>query len=166
MKMVDPETVCGTLPIRCAMVSIVALRGTGPATQMLLVRRAGAYLRGVWSYTAGHIEARETGWQAALRELREETGLVPEAFFATSFCERFYSTPGNCVEIVPAFAARIAADAEVRLNAEHSAYQWASLDAAADLLPFGSQRDLLAHVRREFVLREPSPFLRIDPASR
>ena len=163
MKTGDSGTVHATLPMRCTMVSIVALRGTGLATQMLLVLRAGAYLRGVWSYTAGHIEARETGWQAALRELREETGLVPEAFFATSFCERFYSTQGNCVEIVPAFVARIAANAEVHLNAEHSACQWASLDAAADLLSFGSQRDLLAHVRREFVLREPSAFLRLPP---
>lgn len=151
------------LPIRCTMVSVVALRGAGAATHMLLVRRAGAYLNGVWSYVAGHIEAHETAWQAALRELAEETALAPLALYATSFCEQFYDRGHECIQVVPAFVAAVAPDAEVRLNAEHSAFRWAPLDEAATALPFGSQRDLLAQVRREFVERAPSPFLRIAP---
>ncbi len=149
------------LPLRCHMVSVLVLRGTGNDTRMLLVRRAGAYLHGVWSYVAGHVEAGETGWQAALRELREETGVLPVTLHATSFCEQFYSAQDDGIELVPAFVARVADDIAVRLNGEHSAFRWATLDEASGLLPFGSQRDLLAHVRREFVEREPSPFLRI-----
>lgn len=149
------------LPIRCTMVSIVALRGSGDATEMLVVQRASAYLHGAWSYIAGHIEAGETGWQAALRELREETGLTPATFYGTSFCEQVYFAGEDCIEIVPAFVAHIANDATVRLNPEHAAFRWLALDAAADSLPFGSQRVLLAHVQREFVARAPSPFLRI-----
>ncbi len=149
------------LPVRCRMVSIVALRGTGAATRMLVVRRAGAYLHGVWSYVAGHIESGEAGWQAALRELREETALAPESFWATSFCEQFYAVRSDSIELVPAFVARVADDAEVHLNGEHSAYRWVSLDEAFELLPFGGQRELIAYVRREFVERRPSPSLRI-----
>lgn len=149
------------LPVRSTMVSVLALRGAGAATRMLLARRADTYLDGAWSYIAGHVEAGETGWQAALRELREETALLPESFWATSFCERFYLAQADSIELVPAFVARIADDAQVRLNGEHSAFRWVTLDEAAALLPFGSQRDLLAHVRREFVEREPSPFLRL-----
>lgn len=149
------------LPVRNTMVSVLALRGMGAATCMLLARRADAYLDGAWSYIAGHVEAGETGWQAALRELREETALQPESFWATSYCESFYLAQSDSIELVPAFVARIADDAQVRLNGEHSAFRWVTLDEAAALLPFGSQRDLLAHVRREFVEREPSPFLRL-----
>lgn len=151
------------LPVRCRMVAVVALCGTGDDTRMLVARRASAYLRGVWSYIAGHVQAGETGAQAALRELAEETTLVPETFHATSFCERFYAPESDDIEIVPAFVARIARDAEVRLNAEHSAFRWVTLAEAAELLPFGSQRELIAHVRREFVAREPSLFLRLNP---
>lgn len=150
-----------TIPVQCSMVSILALRGAGDATRMLLVRRASHYLEGVWSYVAGHIEEGESAWQAALRELREETGLVPDALYATSFCEQFYVTGTDRVEVVPAFVARIAGGAAVHLNREHSAFEWASLDEAAQRVPFGSQRDLIAHARREFVQRDPSPFLRI-----
>ncbi len=143
------------------MVSIVALRGAGDDTRMLVARRASAYLGGVWSYIAGHVRAGETGWQAARRELGEETGLAPDALYATSFCETFYNARADCIEIVPAFVARIGDAAEVRLNREHSVFQWISIGDAAELLPFGSQRDLLAHVEREFVRREPPPFARI-----
>jgi dATP pyrophosphohydrolase len=30
---------------------------------------------------SGAVEAGETGWAAALREIEEETGLVPERFY-------------------------------------------------------------------------------------
>lgn len=149
------------IPVRCTMVSLVVLRGTGESTRMLLARRAGGYLDGVWSYIAGHREAGETGWQAVLRELREETALVPENFWATSFCEQFYDAGNDTVELVPAFVACVDEHAPAHLNAEHSAYRWVTLAEAADILPFGSQRELVAHVRREFVERAPAAALRI-----
>ncbi|MGH8279416.1 MAG: NUDIX hydrolase [Gammaproteobacteria bacterium] len=143
------------------MVSVIVLRTTGKRTEMLIARRHDEYLNGVWSYIAGHIAQGEAGWQAARRELREETGLVPDEFYATSFCEQFYLAESNSIEIVPAFVARVDAAASVQLNAEHSAFRWVSLDEAAALLPFGSQRDLLAYVQREFIARAPAVFLRI-----
>ncbi|KAB2898109.1 MAG: NUDIX domain-containing protein [Dokdonella sp.] len=143
------------------MVSIVVLRGRGARTRMLVLRRHSTWLDGVWSYVAGHIEPGETGAQAARRELAEETGLVAEALYATSFCEQYYDPANACIQIVPAFVARVAADAPVRLNREHSALRWVTLARAMRELPFGSQRDLLAHVQREFVAREPHPRLHL-----
>ncbi|MGH8154307.1 MAG: NUDIX hydrolase [Rhodanobacteraceae bacterium] len=154
------------IPIRCTMVSVLAVRGRADATRVLAVQRASAYLKDAWSYIAGHVEAGEAGWQTALRELYEETALVPAELYATSFCERFYSGRDDCIEVVPAFVARVGDDAEVRLNPEHSTFRWVSLADAAAMFPFGSQRDLLAHVHREFIERQPSPWLRIEPERR
>lgn len=149
------------IPVRCTMVSVLALRGQPREPRVLAVCRSGPYLQGAWTYVAGHVEADEAAWQAAQRELAEETGLVPTELYATSFCEQFWSAYTGCIEVVPAFVARVADAAAVRLNGEHAAFRWVSLDEAAALFPFGSQRDLLAHVRREFVEREPSHWLRI-----
>ncbi len=149
------------LAVRCSMVSVVVVKDASADAQVLLLRRAAAYLRGVWSYVAGHIEPDETGWQTALRELAEETGLVPRALYATSFCEQFYAAANDCIMIVPAFVALVDSDCELRLNDEHSAWRWLSFDTAMPELPFGSQRELFAYVQREFIERPPSRHLLI-----
>ena len=152
------------LRLRCGMVSIVVLRGAGAATCMLLAQRRSQYMDGAWTYIAGHIEAGEAAWQTARRELVEETGLVPEALYATSFCEQFYDAGNDCIQIVPAFVALVSGDVQVQLNAEHTAFRWLSLDEAMEQLPFGSQRDLLAQVRREFIERTAAAILRMPAA--
>ena len=44
-------------------------------TEVLLIERAKGPLRGLWSLPGGHIEPGEAARGAALREVREETGV-------------------------------------------------------------------------------------------
>lgn len=150
-----------TIPIRCSMVSVLVVRGSGNAAQVLLMQRAGEYLRGVWSYVAGHIEVGEAAWRSALRELHEEARLVPTTFYSANYCEQFYDPREECIAVVPAFVAFVPGDATVRLNREHDAFRWLRWEEAMSLVPFGSQRELFAHVRREFIERAPPPELRL-----
>jgi len=143
------------------MAAVVVLRPAHPEPQVLLLRRASSYLHGVWSYVAGHLEAGETLWQCALRELAEETGLRPQALYSADCCEQFYDAQSDCIQLVPAFVAMLAAEARVRLNHEHDASRWLSFAAALPELPFGGQRELFARVRREFVERTPPESLRL-----
>lgn len=149
------------IPVRCTMASVVVLRGTGTDARVLLVRRAGPYLAGAWSYVAGHLESGEALWQCALRELAEETSLQPTALYAADSCEQFYDVGDDCVQLVPAFVAVVDDDATVQLNQEHTAFRWLKFSEAIPELPFGGQRELFAHVQREFVERTPSPWLRM-----
>lgn len=52
--------------------SAVVLRGG----EVLLVERGKDAAGGLWSLPGGHVEAGETAMQAAIREVREETGLA------------------------------------------------------------------------------------------
>lgn len=146
------------LPVRCTMVSVVVVRAA--ASRVLLLQRTGPYLPGAWSYVAGHLEADETGWQCARRELAEETSLTPLALYSADRCEQFYDGAANCIQLVPAFVAMVDDNATVRLNQEHHLFAWLDFDEAITRLPFGGQRALFADVRREFVERPPSPWLR------
>lgn len=149
------------LPVRCTMASVVAIRGHGEAARVLLVLRAGAGLRGAWSYVAGHLEPGEALWQCALRELAEETALRPTTLYSADQCEQFYDVQAECIQLVPAFVVTVTDHAVVQLNSEHSAFRWLQFAEAIDALPFGGQRDLFAHVQREFVQRAPPRWLRL-----
>ncbi len=59
-------------PVPCA--GVVCLRGD----EVLLIRRGRPPKQGEWSLPGGRIEAGERAVDAALRELREETGVEAE----------------------------------------------------------------------------------------
>lgn len=60
------------MPPRRAAVSVVVFRDD----TVLLVRRGREPARGLWAPVGGRIEADETAEAAALREVREETGVT------------------------------------------------------------------------------------------
>jgi dihydroneopterin triphosphate diphosphatase len=129
---------------------------------MLLLRRSNPHLRDEWCHVAGGIEPGEAAWQAALREVREETGLEVHRLFSADYTEQFYEAKRNVVTIVPAFVAYVDSTQPVRLNGEHSAFRWVTFGEAGQLVTFGGQRRLYEEVHREFVVREPSPWHEIN----
>lgn len=62
------------LPAPVPCVGVVCLRGDA----VLLIRRGTPPKQGEWSLPGGRIEAGERAMDAALRELREETGVEAE----------------------------------------------------------------------------------------
>lgn len=144
-------------------VSVIALRQRGVDTEVLLLKRTQTLI-GEWCQVAGGIEPGEMAWQAALRELREETGLVPSDFYSADTCEQFYDADDDTIHIIPVFVAFISTEAEVQLNHEHSEYCWISFEQARALVSFGGQRRVLSWVEEEFVNRIASDHLRIEPS--
>lgn len=147
--------------MQCFAVSVILLRTDGDPVRVLLMRRRGEFLAGEWCQVSGRIEEGETGWQAALRETREETGLVPARFYSADVCEQFYDPAHDRVSVFPVFVGFVAPDPRVTLNEEHSEARWMTFEEADAAVTFGGQRAVLQHVRREFVDRPPTEWLRI-----
>ncbi len=150
-----------TLPIRCINVAATVLRLDQDPAKVLLLRRRTGVFDGLWCQVTGTIEAEETAAQAALREVREETGLVPNGFYSADVCDQFYNAEENCVEVVPIFVAILETDQPVRLNRENSEYRWVTIDEAVGLVPFVGHRSALRHIENDFVERTPEEWRQI-----
>jgi len=124
------------------VVDVYPYRMRGDALELLLLRRAcKASYAGAWRMVGGKIETDETAWQAALRELREETALTPERFWAIPSLNRFYEWQHDRVNLIPAFAAEV--EGRPVLNHEHDAFAWFGADAAVERLQWPEQQRLV-----------------------
>lgn len=103
------------------------------------------YGAGHWDFPKGRQEKNETEEQAALREIKEETG-IEDVEFADGFREAisyFYKQGGETMfKEVIFFLAQSAAD-EVKLSSEHIGYAWLGYENAYKKLTFNNAKELL-----------------------
>ena len=143
------------------MVSVVVLRQNHKKFQTLLLRRT-EYLAGAWCVVVGKIKPGEKAYQAALRELKEETGLKPVSFYSADFCEIFYEHTQDIININPVFVAFVDNNQTVKINHEHDRSEWLSLEQVFNRVPFAGQRRMFSHIKEAFVERQPSQYLKIN----
>lgn len=127
-----------------------------------LRRSADDYLGGTWQTVRGRIEGEETAWQAALRELREESGLAPAEFYKLSTLESFYLAHEDAIWHVPCFCVLIRRDQPVQLNGEHDDYRWVDQENIMNAVMWPGERQALEEIFREILANGLSkPFLRL-----
>jgi dATP pyrophosphohydrolase len=129
---------------------------------LTLLRAPHVILGGTWQMVSGTIEPGETAYAAAAREMLEETGLRPLHFYQASYVNRFYLAATDQILLSPVFAAEAPPDAQVRLSGEHTDFAWVPPEEAHRRLPWPGQRESLATIRDQFLLRAPLPASRLD----
>lgn len=116
----------------------------GSKPNYLLFKRASGHIyHGQWRMIGGKVKSDEEYWQAALRELFEETALKPKKFWTVPSINSFYESTTDSILHIPAFAAEIDSGDSIQLNQEHSEYSWFELDQALDKIFWPEQRRLL-----------------------
>lgn len=110
---------------------------------LLLKRSSGKIYENQWRMIGGKAEDGETYWQAALRELNEETGLLPITYWTIPSVNTFYEHKTDQIHHIPAFAAEIDPKSNIILDDEHSAAEWFKLDNALNHIRWPEQRRLL-----------------------
>lgn len=124
------------------VVDVYPYRLTHEAPRFLLLRRSETVTyAGAWRMVGGKIADGEAAWQAALREVQEETQQMPVHFWSIPSVNSFYEWRHDRINLVPAFAAELT-DNPV-LNHEHDAFAWHTAEEAAARLAWPEQSRLL-----------------------
>jgi dATP pyrophosphohydrolase len=110
-----------------------------------LQRSRGTRCPGSWETVHGRIEASERPEQAAVREVREETGLTLDRLYNVT-CQPFYLHTVGVVQMAVVFAAFVTEDSNVRLGVEHERYAWLSMSEAAARFTWPREREALEHI--------------------
>ncbi|MBB65792.1 MAG: hypothetical protein CMO81_12100 [Waddliaceae bacterium] len=159
MSLMEQEYVRSLKP---SCVAVFVLRRVAERVECLLLRRTGLYLDGVWQMVTGKVEEGETAWEAALRELKEETGLHAEELY-TEGVETFYMFPLDRMYSNPLFVAFVSPEAEVCIDEnEHDQFEWLPFDQVKSRLAFMTQKECLRRVEQYYINETPSPHEQID----
>ena len=149
---------------RVTGVDVWPYRQSEGGAEFLLLHRSGRDGAPFWQGVSGWIEEGEAPHLAALRELREETGLDALELYTVDAVFDLYAWKRGTVEAIVPFAALVEADTEPQLSSEHDEWRWESLEAALDLVPYEPQRAALRRIAADILDRPDLAHLyRIEP---
>jgi dATP pyrophosphohydrolase len=123
------------------MIEAHVFRETEGGIEFLLLKRSEKEIYpGLWQMVSGRIEENEKAYETALREIKEETGLIPEQLWAAPNVNQFYSHENDYISLLPVFAARVDGKTDVVLCDEHCDCIWAFPEEAKKLLAWPGQK--------------------------
>jgi dihydroneopterin triphosphate diphosphatase len=113
--------------VQVGVVDVYVIR---PSWQVLVLQRAtDTRCPGSWETVHGHIEPAELPEMAAVREVREETGLAIERLYNVTV-QPFYLHRYKAVQLAVVFAAFVPEESVVVLGPEHQHADWLTVDEA------------------------------------
>lgn len=121
---------------------------------LLLKRSENENYGGIWQMVTGSIDQNEKAFDTAIREIKEETGLIPQKLWVVPNVNSFYSPDKDELIMIPVFAALVINDAVV-LSSEHSEYQWTDKEKAKALLAWNGQRKSVDTIYQYFKSENP-----------
>lgn len=117
---------------------------------LLLKRSEDQPYPGIWQMVTGKIKENEKAYQTALREIKEETGLVPLQLWVAPTVNSFYEPKNEFICLLPVFAVRIDSQ-KIRLSDEHTEYKWVKKEEAKKLLAWEGQRKAVQIIEDYFL---------------
>jgi 8-oxo-dGTP pyrophosphatase MutT (NUDIX family) len=133
---------------------IITGRFAGGEREYLLLKHANG---GHWSFPKGHVEEGEQPREAAIRELKEETGLAVRKFVPKFYEKTSYTFERNGLTVpktVIYFLGTVSGDCRVELSPEHHSHLWLPYDDSRSRLTYENDRNLLDRADQELTGKE------------
>ena len=143
-----PDQLAPMTSVVPGVVDVYVIRPLPDGWRVLVLRRAmDTRCPGAWETVHGHVEADEKPEAAAVREIREETGLEVDRLYNVTV-QPFYLHKLETVQLAVVFAAFVAEPAEVKLAEEHQQFEWLSVEDADSRFIWPRERQALRDVHQ------------------
>lgn len=151
--------------LRHDLIQCYVVRPVGITHEFLQLHRSpGQLMGGTWQPVTGRIEPGECAWQAALRELKEETALEPLELYSVEAVQMYYMQVDDAIWHAVPFCAYVRPDAPITLDQEHDQYRWIPRDHAAGQFFWSADKRAVAEICLTILDNSPAKaFLRITP---
>ncbi len=147
-----------------AMVQVHVARQTGfEKYEFLILQRSAAQkvFPSIWQVITGKKKEGETFVQCALREMLEETNLVPTEVWALPFVATFYLQSTDSIHHSPVFGVLVDTLHAVTVSKEHQESVWVTEREALKRLAMPSHREGTEIFLKEILLKENKEFFKI-----
>jgi dATP pyrophosphohydrolase len=121
-------------------------RVNGRVQFLVLLRRPEVALGNTWHSVHGKVGGEETAHRAALREMRQTTGLTPRRFYSADLVGQFYDHFSDTISLTPVFAALVEGPGPVILSPDYIDFAWCDLEEAVARLFSNVQRWAVRHI--------------------
>lgn len=123
------------------LVEVHIFRRKKNGIEFLLLKRAeNEIYPGLWQMVSGKIKKGEKGYVTALREIKEETNMIPLSIWVAPNINSFYYPEKDCISFLPVFVAEVSVNSVIKISEEHSSYKWVKADKAKKMLAWPGQR--------------------------
>ena len=117
----------------------IAFMDKGVPKYLILKRSHNKRYPSIWQSVTGKINSGETPINAALREVKEETGLSPLKLWSIDTVNYYYDPEKNIMNLIPVFG-MLVKNQKVILSDEHQSYKWLDIESAKNNLLWNQQQ--------------------------
>jgi 8-oxo-dGTP pyrophosphatase MutT (NUDIX family) len=108
------------------------------------------YVSGHWDFPKGNIEINENELQAAIRELKEETGienftLLPQFKYILNYK---YTRKSNLISKQVTLFLAFTKVTQVRISHEHIGYQWTDINSSVQQLTYSNAKNAMIYAMK------------------
>ena len=134
------------------MIEAHIFRETVNGIEFLLMKRAeNQFYPGLWQMVTGKKETNEKAYEAALREIKEETDLTPEKLWVAPIINSFYEPKDEYICLLPVFAAKVDDTSDITISDEHTDFKWLKGEQAKKLLAWPGQREAVDKIEDYYI---------------
>jgi 8-oxo-dGTP pyrophosphatase MutT (NUDIX family) len=135
------------------IVEVCVFRLLKTETHFLVLQRAKEekLYPGLWQIVTGTIKKNESALKAAMRELKEETGLSPKRCWTIPYVDTYFDLAKDTIQLVPVFAVELDPSSVLHLSSEHQRFEWLRFEDARQKLVWPGQRRSMDIVN-EFII--------------